>query len=447
MRYIISILLVLAFLPRVLAQDNEAEKLYRAMEKKITKAKAFKVVVAIEAGRDAKRPASFKGFLLLTNDNKARLKVSGVDFGEPRNWELVSNGKKVRLKPYSIGVSELFKEEATFPTPKHLHGHIANHLSGLGMFLNLPRMPVSLVLSADPKNKLDIPSFKAGAMEKINGRDAKVVRYNLNLSGIKDDDTTFTIWIDAKTLLPLKRVILLGPRSGEDTVTEIYKEFTLDPKIDAGDFELVWQVNQAEKLLRAMEEKIKAASAVQATVNIEIKANGKGGKGKASLLFTKNNQARLKINIDEFGEKQTAEMISDGKQVKYAESPDMIAKVEADRTPAKLSKRLVRTLSGPGLYLTYHDLSGRLPFWFKLVSFEAGAPEKVRGRDTKVVNYYVAGLPGANDWDVTLWIDAETSLPLKRVMVPIEEGRFRITESYEITLNPKIAAGAFRLPK
>jgi hypothetical protein len=89
-------------------------------------------------------------------------------------------------------------------------------------------------------------------------------------------------------------------------------------------------------------------------------------------------------------------MISESKRVKYAESPDTIAQAEADRSPPTLSSRLARTLSGPGLYFTYHDLSGRAPFRFDLVSFEAGAPEKVRGRDAKVVTYAVAGLPGAD---------------------------------------------------
>ena len=43
-----------------------------------------------------------------------------------------------------------------------------------------------------------------------------------------------TLWIDARTLLPLKYVI------GDDTgrLTEIYHEFTLDPKVDARAFEL-----------------------------------------------------------------------------------------------------------------------------------------------------------------------------------------------------------------
>jgi outer membrane lipoprotein-sorting protein len=444
MRFTLSALLVLALLPRAQAQANAAEKLYRAMEKTITEAKAFKVAVAIETGRDAKRPCSFRGSLLLTKDNKARLKVSGVDFGEARRWEMVSNGKQVKLRPFDIGVSEVFKKEATLATPRTLHSHLARRVSCLGVYPNLPRMAASILVPDGPDEKLEIGGFKAGAAEKVGGRDAKVVRFKMNLGGIKDDDAAFTVWIDTKTLLPLKRVIVLDRRSA--AITEIYRGFTLDPKIDAGAFALTFPANGAEKLFRAMQEKIKAANAVRATVRLEAKAKGKGAKGQASLLFTKENQARFKVDMDEFGKKVTAEMISDGKRVKYAKSPDTIAKVEADPSPARLSSRLTRMLSGPGVWLTYDDVSGAAPFRFQLVSFEAGAPDKVGGRDAKVVTYAVAGLPGA-DWKITLWIDAETGLPLKRVVVPLGGKPGRITETYEVTLNPKVAAGAFRLPK
>src|SRR5262249_8223786 len=125
MRYALSLLLLLALIRLALAQENEAEKLFRDVEKKVRAAKAFQVAVTIEAKGNAKdRVGDFKGSLLVTNDNKARLKISGDDFGEGRNWQMFSNGKQVRLKPYSLGVSELFKEEATLATPKNLHGHL-----------------------------------------------------------------------------------------------------------------------------------------------------------------------------------------------------------------------------------------------------------------------------------------------------------------------------------
>jgi outer membrane lipoprotein-sorting protein len=307
-------------------------------------------------------------------------------------------------------------------------------------------MAASILAAEKLPAKLPIRDFKTGAAEKVGCRDAKVVRYKLEgLSGIKGDDAAITIWIDTKTLLPLKRVSRLGRTFGE--VTEIYQEFTLNPPIGAKTFPLtVGQLSEAEKRLRALDQKIKAARAIQAAVRLEFRAKGKRAKGHASLLFTKENQARLNVELNEFGKKQAAEMVADGKQVKFAETPDTIAKAEADPVPATLSRRLARTLSGPGLWLTYHDLSGRAPFRFHIVSFETRAATKVNGRDTQMVTYFVVGLPGT-DWDVTVWIDAKTGLPLKRLIIPIGGQPGSVTETYEIALNPKIAAGAFRLPK
>src|SRR5207244_2753013 len=135
--------------------------------------------------------------------------------------------------------------------------------------------------------------------------------------------------------------------------------FTLDPKIDAGAFALTLPANEAEKeaekLFRAMEAKINAAKAVQAAFDIEMKAKAGGeGKFKGSLLFTNDHKARLKMSGGMMGkEVVTIEMISDGKQVKLAESPETIAKVEAERAPKNLSHMLTTMVAGPGPYITF----------------------------------------------------------------------------------------------
>jgi outer membrane lipoprotein-sorting protein len=239
MRHILSILLWSVLLPVALAQDNEAEKLFRDMEKKLHAAKAFQLAVTIETKGDTKdRVGSFKGSLLLTNDNKARLKISGDDFGEARNWEIISNGKQLRLKPYAA--MPVFKDEATLPTPKNLHGMLTARVSGHGVFLNVLSLTYLLLEADDPRtSKLDIWGFKMGAGEKVAGRDAKVVSYKAGPKEEKDH-AAFTVWIDSKTLLPLKRVIVPGRTSGSAgiTISETYTKFTLDPKIDAKAFVL-----------------------------------------------------------------------------------------------------------------------------------------------------------------------------------------------------------------
>jgi len=76
------------------------------------------------------------------------------------------------------------------------------------------------------------------------------------------------------------------------------------------------------------------------------------------------------------------------------------------------------------------------------------ATEKVGERQAKVVRYRV-GKGGNDDPKVAVSIDAETGLPLKRVLFAHPEGeKILIAEAYgAFKLNPKIDAKAFELPK
>jgi outer membrane lipoprotein-sorting protein len=232
---VLSFLTLLASLPGLFAEGNEAEKLFRDMEKKITQASAFRVAVTIETGRDANRPGDFKGYLLLTKDNKARLKVEGDDFGDARRWEFVSNGRQLRMRPYDMGVSETAKDEATLPTPKFLHDHLAERVIRLGVFPNLLRVAVPILLANERDTKIEVKDFQAGPDEKIRGRDAKVVCYQVTIDDKVLSDFAFTLWIDCETGLPLQRVLQSKPVG---TVTEIYTDFNLNPKISRRTFML-----------------------------------------------------------------------------------------------------------------------------------------------------------------------------------------------------------------
>src|SRR5262249_9633194 len=95
-----------------------------------------------------------------------------------------------------------------------------------------------------PGRGLDLRGFRVVAAEKVGGRDAKVVRYKMNMSGIKDDDAVFNVWIDTKTLLPLKRLIVTKSLG---TITEHYNALTLDPKIGPREFKLPKPVVRPEE--------------------------------------------------------------------------------------------------------------------------------------------------------------------------------------------------------
>ncbi len=464
MRWLLTLaLLALAAWPAT-AQENEAEKLFSDLEKKIKAATAIEVTVEIELraikGRDEDSKLKDKvgranGFLLLTKDDKVRLKISGEYVG----MEMVSNGKQLKL----AGEEHSIKEAKAMPTTSLLHGLLTTLTSRVGVtagsiivcFAPGPQFtPIFLTAGdGDPKafdpDKLrwGVWDFKAGAADKVGGRDAKVISY---IWGPKDEPSAerFTLWLDAKTLLPLKRVVIISKENLH--ITELYTEFKLDPKIDAKAFELVpAQGNEAEKLFRAMEEKIKAAKAVAVTfdIEIELKGNAEKGKLKGSVLFTKDNKARLKMSGKIMGEKMAIEMISDGKRMKWAESPDTIAKAAEARTRTNLHSLLSAMLSGPGLLQTYGDLSPVPPApTFRLAHFKAGAAERVGGREARVITYDAIML--GDTIEVTLWIDAETLLPLKRLIVFERNGKpGSITESCAFNLDPMIEVKSFLLPK
>lgn len=477
MRYVLSVLLLHALVTGSPAQDNQAEKLFRDMENKIKSAKAIQVNADIELraikGREDESKigngvSKAKGTLLLTNDNQARLTIRNEYLGTM----LISNGKQLKL----LSDQGDLDEAAARPTPNHLHNLVSTLAGRVGLtggsmivrFAPGPQFdPIFLApgalgeknFDADKVERWGVGGFKAGADTKVGGRDAKVVSYRVGGPKAGKGAIPVTLWLDAKTLLPLKSVVM--HKSQNLHITETYTDFKLDPKIDAKAFVLVYQVNDAAKLFRAMEEKIKAAKAVEVTFEFSEKVKGKEEKLKGSLVFTKDNKARLTMRVPEEG-RDRIEMVSDGKQMKVAYPPEeTLAKTEAGRTPAALHDLLASMVSGPSMLYSYDMLNvpewfpdggkytgpGRWPF--RVVEFEAGAPAKVGGRDAKVITYRVLDLPGPGAFagiTFTLWIDAETMLPLKRLLVangPQEP----VTEICNVNLNPKIDAGTFALPK
>lgn len=451
--------------PRV---QNDAEKLFRAMEKKITDAKALQVALDLEIraieGKEKEsrlkdKTVKRKGALLLLkeNGNKARQKISGNWFdleegGEETTVSLVSDGRFVTMKWGE-------NEEKTRPAPKDFH-HV---LATLALHQGVATYAVKLGYGSGPPDfqpfwaQIDGWNFKEGAPEKVGGRQARVVSYEMGYTEgdnaadpvVERKGTMVTVWIESRTLLPLKHVIAWEGHRW----TETYTEFTLDPKIGAKAFELTPAPgNDAEKLFRAMEDKINGAKAIHVAFDIETTGKSEEGKLKGSLLFTKDNKARLTMSGNEGGENVRWEMVSDGKQMKAAESPDTFDKATVEPTLTNLHDRLSTMVSRPGLRgYSFILLMGPIEIdaktLYRVADFEGGAAEKVGGRDAKVITYNATiKTLDAGRHKVTLWIDAETLLPLKRVIVP-EGLATRMTEICTFNLNPKVGSGAFALPK
>jgi outer membrane lipoprotein-sorting protein len=245
-----DLLLVVVSAP-ALAQDNEAEKLFRNMEKRILAAKSVEVRFdyQIENREGEKWKWKTKGTLLLTKDSSAQLKVSGY-FADERDapFQLVSDGKRlkttgVKFVVASNGVPGVEQGgQSEHKTPKNFHAALGALVSRAGVWYSLFVMPYLLREGIDPDaegSRVNAYDFKFGAADKVGERDAKVVRYRFGDGG--NDGPEVTLWVDGKTLLPLRRVFDLRKNRGVVSgimITESYNGVTLDPKIDVKAFEL-----------------------------------------------------------------------------------------------------------------------------------------------------------------------------------------------------------------
>jgi outer membrane lipoprotein-sorting protein len=225
-------LLAAALVPAVQAQENEAEKLFREMEKKVNSAKAVRV--ASDDKADA-RGTRLKWMLVFAEGNKCRLDLEGI--ADLQGLE----GKAFKEFTISDGAKLLSTKRGTpnpkEDAPKDLTKMLQGSISRCGM-------SVQWLTGFDGKKqgfKIDddfkVTDFLLGDKEKVGEHETRVVRYNLFLRGkVK---LSVSAWLDAKTKLPLKRATSIPDKGDQKlTVTETFSELTLNPKLEPKAFEL-----------------------------------------------------------------------------------------------------------------------------------------------------------------------------------------------------------------
>lgn len=271
------------FLAALAVQDGDAEKVFRAMEKKIVSARAIHIEADI-VGKEKDKEAKLHASIFLGRGNKARIKIDGTIDEKEEAIELLSDGKNLRMK---MAKEELApKLEAT---PDHFTRTLGAALSRVGIAVGLkaghklevklkepekkekaldkgPKLkaegvekekekakkpgkdkdkekfedPVKTVVRPKEKGEPDLEKmfalkgFKAGESEKVDGQEATVVHYDVKVGD--KHEARVTLWVSAKTQLPLKRRIVVEKDMIE--ITETYKEFKLNPKLDADVFNI-----------------------------------------------------------------------------------------------------------------------------------------------------------------------------------------------------------------
>jgi outer membrane lipoprotein-sorting protein len=212
------------------AEPNEAEKLFREMDKKVTSAKSLECTfeAKVEGGKEA---GTIKGSLMLTEGNKSRLEMSFEHSGKTDKETMVSDGTK--MGPLSDKTPK-GRQDA----PKWLNDAYRGALGRSG--LTVPLMFITRVGEQPKEFKADdefkVSDFKLGKKEKVGDQEAQAIQYKLAIKEFPEP-LTATVWIDTKTNLPLKREITAKKGDEKLTVTETYSALKIDPKIDPKKFE------------------------------------------------------------------------------------------------------------------------------------------------------------------------------------------------------------------
>jgi hypothetical protein len=168
---------------------------------------------------------STEGALFLGEENRARLEIYEATKERPLRQLWVSNGTRWSMQ------SDVNAQPHLQSTPGNLNRAILTWLARLGLLATQGPVPVT-----DEKDLFTVSSFKLGNREKIGERETQRLEYQLSIKG-QDAPFSFTLWLDLKTGLPVKRTA--GTEAPPGTfVTETYLKLKLDEKVDPKKFEL-----------------------------------------------------------------------------------------------------------------------------------------------------------------------------------------------------------------
>jgi hypothetical protein len=215
------------------AQDGDAEKLYRAMEKKVREAKALHIVVTGEIDVQVAGKGTFKGTVDTAAGNKVRLDMEAESAGTKMlsitdgKTRYTKEGDKVKVDPNPWNIDQLDKM-------------VPGLIGRVGIFVTFMFIePIDRSKKPEPfdlDKDVAIKSFKLGAREMVGTRQAQVVEYQNEGNG---KTLKASVWIDTQTQLPLKR-LLVNEKAGKtlSTITETYDTFVVNGKPDPKLFDI-----------------------------------------------------------------------------------------------------------------------------------------------------------------------------------------------------------------
>lgn len=215
----------------------------------------------------------------------------------------------------------------------------------------------------------------------------------------------------------------------------------------------------AEQLFRKMEKQLAVAKTLQFQFETTLEGGlEKGAKIKGSFVLGEANKLRLVVDGEFDGKPMKGELASNGTKIRavasYAKEPR-----EHD-TPANLGDVLKLMTGRAGVFFAFEaveyivagskDKDKTLPphKLFAVSDFKLGAKSKVGDRAAQIVTYAMTVAGSELTTYVTLWIDSETHLPLRRIITDKKGSQgFQVAETYTgFRIDAKVDAKLFELP-
>ncbi len=163
-----------------------------------------------------------EGTVLLKEGGKVNLSLRGTDGQKRREFSVVSDGQKLRIKL----VGKARDEAAPGRFKDAMAVAVARLGPGVAMFYTDLIGPDNPKEMPDFKKVLPVSDVKPGADEK----EGRSIRYRVKY---EDDGQVFDIrlWYDPQTFRPLKRVVEVAGSTGASVVAETYEGVAFDAEI------------------------------------------------------------------------------------------------------------------------------------------------------------------------------------------------------------------------
>jgi outer membrane lipoprotein-sorting protein len=222
---------------------------------------------------------------------------------------------------------------------------------------------------------------------------------------------------------------------------------------------------KAEKLFQAMANTLTTTKTLQCSFAIAIELNDRKGRFNGRLAFAEGNKYRLEADGDFFGNKLHIESISDGMKMKWtmgaAGQPPQSATGDV---PPKANEFLRESMARSGVFIGLFpkptkkaqpevcdvclEQNKKAEEIYEVSNFKLGGKEMLGKREIRQIEYRLT-IDKQDQVAVTVWLDTENNLPLKRqlAMSMAKEQLQMVETCTDFRINELIDAKEFAVPK